>query len=440
MSRQTRLRRAVPLVVLLVLIPAFFTFTAQAPQSTPTSSQDTDLILENRQQGRTIQALYQVEAQAAREGWTAALARSAGDLARELGDMSNAVAYWEIALSMQPQDATLLRQIAQANIDLQRWAEAADTLERLVEAAPDEAWGHYQLGLLRAPIDPTSAIEHLQIAASSSSFVEVSLALRNLLQNNPSDTLLSMRVGLLFMDNQLWSHAELAFSQTAAAAFGPLLAEAIAYTGLARDNQGKDGSSWITQAVTLAPENARVRYVQGLHLRIVRDNRGSLEVLLQAVSLEPDNPAYCVELSTAYHLVDDLPNAVLWLEQALILSNNAPEFQRLLALFYAEEAITLTALGFDVQGELSNLTPDDPDVLAELGWSLYTVGDAIGAQNQFTAALAIDAQNPRALYYRALIFVADGKDFAAVPLLQIVAASDSEFAAEAQRILTSLGY
>jgi tetratricopeptide (TPR) repeat protein len=438
MNRQSRLWRAVPLLALLVLILSIMSLGAQSPQPTTPTPAERDLILTNRQQQRPQQALYQVEAQAAREGWTPTLARAAGDLWLQLGDMSNAAAYWEIALSGEPENTILMRQIAQTYLDLQRWSQAVDMVERLVQTAPDEAWGHYQLGLLRAPFDPAAAVEPLQIAAQSPDFNTVSDALLTILQTNPADSFISMRVGLVMMDYQLWSYAELAFAH--AAVLNDPFPEALAYRGLARDWQGKESGAWIDQAVALAPENAQVRYVQGLHLRLIGDNPNSVNSFMQAVALDPGNPAYCAELGTAYSLVDDLPNAMLWLQQAVILSNNAPEFQRLLVLFYAEQAATLTSLGFDVEGQVSSVASDDPDVLAELGWSLYNGGDFIGAENQINAALAIDPQNPRALYYRARMLIYKNEILAAVPLLQLVAASESEFAVEAQRILTSLGY
>jgi tetratricopeptide (TPR) repeat protein len=431
MSRSSCLWRAVPLLVLLVLILNSVNVNAQSPD-------DENLILLNRQQGRPLQALYQVEVQAARDGWTPTLARTAGDLWRELGDMSNAVAYWEIALAGEQGNGNLMRQIAQTYIDLQRWAQAVDMLERLVQIVPDEAWGHYQLGLLRAPFDPTAAIEPLQQAVVSPSYNTVSYALLNVLQTNPVDSFTSMRVGLVLMDYQLWSYAELAFSH--AALLNEPYPEALAYTGLARDWQGKEGNAWVEQAIALAPANAQVRYVQGLHLRAIGDNGNSVNAFMLAVSLEPGNPAYCAELGIAYKLIDDLENAMLWLQQAVILSNSAPEFQRLLVLFYAEQAVALTALGFDVGGQLSSMDLGDADVLAELGWSLYNGGDLIGAQNQLNAALTIDPQNPRALYYRARILLDSNEILAAVPLLQLVVVSNSEFAVESQRILTSLGY
>ena len=109
-----------------------------------------------------MQALYQVEAQAAVAGWTPERARLAGDLWREAGDLTRAVAYWEAA----PADATLLRDRAQAYLDLARWADASDALDRLLallpDGSPDQAWAEFQLGAIRMATDPTRAADLLR--------------------------------------------------------------------------------------------------------------------------------------------------------------------------------------------------------------------------------------------------------------------------------------
>jgi tetratricopeptide (TPR) repeat protein len=430
-------RRAVPLLALLVLILIALSFLVLRQQSSvPTPT--TDPILSNRRDGREMQALYHIEVQAAQSGWTFELARTAGDIWRSLGDMSNAVAYWEIALTFAPSDANLTRQVAQAYIDLQEWARAANTLERLVTIAPDEVWGHYQLGLLRAPFDSETAISHLQIASLSPNFIVVSQALLTVLQENGSDPLLAMHVGMALGEQGLWAYAEIAFAH-AADLFAPF-PEALAYTGLARDWQGKDGSTWIEQAVELAPENSQVLFVQGIHLRLIGDLRGSLDALLLALSLDAGNPAICAELAETYRQMGDLASAGFWFQQAVQFSNNDPEVQRLLALFYAEEAVELAALGLDVPGQINTLAPTDADAHAELAWSFYQAGDVTTATREINAALSIDPLNSRALYYQARMLLDTGNTQQAVSNLQLVAVSGSEFAAEAQRILESLGY
>src|SRR5262249_45727588 len=111
--------------------------------------------------------------------------------------------------------------------------------------------------------------------------------------------------------------------------------EALAYMGLAKDRQGKDGSVQVTEALTLAPQNAQVLYLSGLHLRSAFDYTDSLDAFQQAVAASPTNPAYAAELSTAFRLIGDLGSDEQWLKTAVQLSNNDPRFQALLDDFYA---------------------------------------------------------------------------------------------------------
>jgi predicted Zn-dependent protease len=165
-------------------------------------------------------------------------------------------------------------------------------------------------------------------------------------------------VGRVLFDLEMWSYAELAFHHAAdvAAPFP----EAMAYVGLARDRQGKDGSEWVKQAVTLAPDNARVLYVQALHLRHVGDDAGSVDILIRAIALEPDNPALYAELGTSYRLIGDLSRAEYWLKNAVLFSNNAPEFEALLTTFYTEQAQTAESL----LAGMGAVTPDSTDVIS----------------------------------------------------------------------------
>ena len=102
---------------------------------------------------------------------------------------------------------------------------------------------------------------------------------------------------------------------------------ALAYGGLARDMQGKDGAPQIDAAVTVAPDDPQVRFLQGLHLRLAYDNAGSLDAMVQAVALDPENPALYAELGKAYQLTGDLTAAERWLKFAVSLDSH---FQPLL--------------------------------------------------------------------------------------------------------------
>jgi len=318
---------AVSIVMLLFFIPLIFR------PANPVISDSQNLIETNRQRGRVMQALYQAEAQAARSGWTADLLRVAGDLWQEAGDLTRAVPYWQAAA--ESGDLGILRRLAQAEIDLQRWSDAADSLAQLIESNTENFWAHYQLGLIRAAFDPQTAEAHLRIAGRDPQYGEKVVPILNALDD-------PMSVGIALMDAELWPYAELAFQY--AADVGQDYPEALAYTALARDHQGKDGSPWIDRAVTLDSQNPLVRYLQAMHLRLAGDYDSSLEAMIQAVALDPQNPGLYAELGTAYWLVDDLEQAEYWLEFAVNLSDNDPRYQQMLDQFRSEATARIEEL------------------------------------------------------------------------------------------------
>ncbi len=274
-----------------------------------------------------VQALFQLEQAAAQSGWTGEAAWQAGQVWKRLGNLSRAVAYWEIASRHAPDNADLWRALAESYITLQRWSLASVALTRTAELTPEDNWAHYHLGLLQAAASPQVAVDHLKQIASDSEYAAVVTDLLVVLASDDA----SMPAGLTLARHNLWNYAELAFQHTLT--FSQPLPEASAYLGLVRDRQGKDGSAAIEQAVSLAPDSALIRYLQGLHLRLKGDNQLSLDAFLRAATVDPTNPAYAAELGTAYQLIGESQLAEDWLRQAVTLSDNDPRFQQLLDQF-----------------------------------------------------------------------------------------------------------
>lgn len=421
------------------LLPALlFGLVACAPAEPQTPAFDpTTAIDEARQHGQPLQALYLLEAQASASGWTPALARQAGDLWQLAGDPGRALDFWQLAATDDRSNLALLRRLALGYIELQRWAEAADTLEQLAALAPDDAWTQLQLGLIRAAFDADAARLHLRAALAEPAYQPVALALLNALRDGDSlpD---GMAAGLMLASLEQWPYAELAFRH--AAVIAAPYPQALAYTALARDRQGKAATAWMDEALQLAPDDAPVRYLQGLHLRAVGDYPGSLDALAQAVALDPENPAYQAELASAYRLLGDLRYAEYWLESAVRVSNQDPRFSELLALFYADEAENLTGEGIDALAQMAAaLEESDADVQAGLGWALFAAGRHDEALAAFEAALALDAGNARALYYKGRALLETGDAEAAAPLLRQVSEGNSAFAAQAGALLADAG-
>lgn len=417
---------AVSAAALLFLILALV-FTQR-----PAQDSIVNRISANWQQGRLVQALYQTEAVAQAEGWTPERLRFAGEIWQALGDIGQALPYWEAASAGLPNDRPLARRLAEAYLTLQRWPQALDQLNRLVELEYSDTWAHFQLGMLRAAFDPPTAEVHLKLAVRAPQYQAIAARLLFVIDKYRTDPLIGMPVGLALADAEQWPLAELAFQY--AADVGQQYPEALAYVALARDRQGKDSRAAMSRALLFGSQNAVVRFIQGLYLRQQNDLAGSLDALVQASVLDPDNPAYYAELSSAYRLLGDMDNAERWLRTAVEVSNQDPRFQQLLALFYAEAAPQLSELE-----ALATIVPDDPDVQAGLGWGLYRAGDTAAALEKLDAILGTAPQHPRSLYYKARILLETNRLDEARLLLSQLATLDSPFRAEARRMLETVG-
>ncbi len=276
---------------------------------------------------RVMESLYHIERQALQVGWTPDLARQAGDLWRASGDLVRAAAYWENA----GDDPRVVQALAQAYVEMGDWARAVDTLGDLIRLAPEDAWANFQLGVILAAVAPDRSLPYL-IAALPTYGDSLTAVIEGARRADP------MRVGMALAEARLWAYAELAFEQVGSA-------RAYAYGGYVRDQQGKDGGALIEMAVALAPDDPQVRLLEALHWRAQGDFAASLQTLIGAAALDPDNPTMYAELGTAYDLAGDAVTARRWLEYAVTLSGDDPQFQAILAAYDAEQQSMLDVLG-----------------------------------------------------------------------------------------------
>lgn len=293
-----------------------------------------------------VQNLYRVQRAALSTGWTTEHLRAAANAYAALGDLRNAAAYWE---RTNPDDPPTLRRLSEAYLELGDWPNALNALERLLALdSVDNSWAHFQLGLIRASFDPAAALLHLRAAEVDygASLAPIIAAL----ESNPSP----VRVGIALADAELWPYAELAFSHAGDDAL------ALAYAGLARDRQSKDGSAQIARAVLLEPQNPQVRFLEGLHWRQAGDYQASLNALIQATALDPENPALYAELASAYRLLGDLDSAERWYMQAVAVSNGDPRFRTVLDAFRAERQTLLEQLGLITDEPIPEATDSVP--------------------------------------------------------------------------------
>lgn len=289
-----------------------------------------------------MQRLYSADAEAARAGWTPDTLYEAARGWRAVGDLTTAAAYTERALASADADwggtVGALRFRVEIALEGGDWARAVDGLTALRDhpnADPSAVnWAAFQLVGLRAPYTADVSGD-LDFAAREPAYRDLVTALRRV-AGDP------LRVGIALIDGAMWDAAAAAFGAAVDAASDPIArATALAYQGWARAQTGLDGGAQIVAAVALAPDQVVVRYLQGLYLREVGDDRGSLNALIVAAALNPLDAALYAELGAAYARVGDAESADRWLNEAVRLSRGDPRFSALLGEFRAAHAESL---------------------------------------------------------------------------------------------------
>jgi tetratricopeptide (TPR) repeat protein len=382
---------------------------------------------------RPAQALYQIKSDAAQSGWTPGRHQAAGDLAAQMGDLVSAVAHWQAAELSDPLD---LRQLASAQLELEHWAGGIDTLRQLLARQPEDTFAHYHLGLSLAATAPLTARDHLLAALTNPTYHLLADELLTVIDADPADPLLAMRVGLVLFQHGHMAQAERAFRYVAN--LNDPYGEALAYVALSRQRQSKDSDNWMQRALRLSPGSAQVHFLHGLYQRADNALETSRAAFAQAIQLDPNQAAYYAELGIAHQLLLDYDEAAYWLNMAVVVSDNAPTFNTLLAEFYAREGYNVSSLDADQLATLGQDLPLEPELLAGYGWVLYAAGNTSGALTQLNRALDLDAYHPTALYYKARLLLDVGQLADAKSTLERLAPLDSAYQTWAQEALSVL--
>jgi len=313
-------RRLAIVCLSLCLLAGCLPYPDPTPAPTPVSV--VTRVTQGRILGTYHTLLYQIEAEAARDGWTPARHLQAAQLWFSLGDARRARPHLESAAASN--NPTVLHDLIDLYIQFNRPQDALALLDRLLTAAPTDRRALYQSALLLLPFDPIRAQQHLQQVTLDVQYGDSARTLLKLIrESSPDDDLWSVRVGALLATEKLWTYAEWAFVY--AAEHLPS-GGAWAFAGLMRDAQGGDGSAYLAKAVAQQPNNAQVQMALGMHRRQMGDEIGALTALQTALTLDPLNPSIHAELGTTYQQMGQVEEAQKWLQSAYTLSGGDPTY------------------------------------------------------------------------------------------------------------------
>src|SRR5207248_2860282 len=124
-------------------------------------------------------------------------------------------------------------------------------------------------------------------------------------QDTPAE--LSFQVGLALMGLRAWPYAEHALG--VALDRGSSNPAALAFLGVAQDQQGYDGWTMIDRATAIAPADPMVNFAVALHWRLAGDPQKALAALALAQPLAPNNAGIAAEIGLSYQMLGRLGDA-----------------------------------------------------------------------------------------------------------------------------------
>ncbi|HVO43042.1 MAG TPA: tetratricopeptide repeat protein [Aggregatilineales bacterium] len=369
-----------------------------------------------------------------RQGWTPDRARHLADLLDQTGATAEAAMYWRISLTGTAADVPTLTRLAAYETRFHDWTAAKNDWRQILHYDPANALAFFGLGLLTLPdLQGLGYLDHL---STNPAYRETVAALK------ASTT--SAEMGLVLIKAGLWPYAE--HTLTTALARNPGDSQVMALLGLVQDQEGRDGWPLIDRARRFSPADGLVNFAAASHWQRQGDPARAIDILKRVGTYDPANPTIAAQIGTLYRNQGDTTQAAYWLNVAVALAPDHPEYaglRVLLATFYADEDYDLTGAGLTTLQTLAAKLPDNAEVHACLGRALAESGQPDAAQAEFTNALALDPTSSRAHYFQGIFLETHGDQAGAIQAYLYIyqhASADEPFRALASRSLVRLGY
>ena len=310
-----------------------------------------------------------------------------GTASQQRGDISSAMKAWKRAIPL----ADAYRYLAQAQQMADNFPAAIEDWQAYVAQVPDNANAHYQLGLLFAATNLEKAQPELMRAIQLSPDLEKPIqGLRTalntaFLSDNHAYQYLVSGQALAALGH--WDMATEAFHNALRA--NANYAEAWAWLGLAKQQQGQVGSYEFGQALTFNPESAIVQGLYGMYLQHEGKLNEALAAYQKAANLEPDNPGWQMALGNAFEQAGDLVSAYSNYSHAVELAPEDPSTWRALATFSVNNVVDVDVAGMPAARKLVELAPDDWQSYDLAGQAAYLLYDYSTAETYLKKAIEL---------------------------------------------------
>ena len=338
-----------------------------------------------------------------------------GDTVFALSNPRVALDLWNKLMDKGGDPSMLLPRIAHGYQAIGLYSYEIQTWQKYLGYQKSDAAAYYRLGLLLASTTPADALPELMQADRLDPALDASVeSLRSALNtatlsDNRTYQLLVSGRALGALGN--WDLAATAFRN--AIAMRPDYADAWAWLGEAKQQQGQDGSVEIKQAMAFNPDSAMVESLYGMYLQRQKQPKQALAAIQKAVALEPENPGWQMALGEGYEETGDLIKALEYYQNATDLSPNDATFWRALAEFSLRNNLDLAGTGLPAARKLVELANKDWQADDIAGQILLDTNDPVGAEALLKKAVQLDPSQAAPYLHLGLLYMETGDRAAA---------------------------
>ena len=333
------------------------------------------------------------------------------------GQVIEARRQWQKLVATRPQFPGAFTGLALTHL-WQLDFEAARAALRQQQTHKFDPQAQWYLAALTAPYDLTGAVEQLKSIAADSAEAGVPAEiaaqrdyfLAALAEFSPASppAEVAKAAGLALAQVEQWPLA--VYALTAAQEQSERAdAETLAFLAYALARSGRPALELFGQARQTAPESALPPFLEGLYLR----DKGALKAaeasLQQALALDQENAAITVELARTKAQQGDLGTAESLYQAAVEQAGGDPQFQKLLAQFYAGRSYRLEEAGIPVAEALLELDEADAEAYALLGWMQFLAGNPTAGEMSLRRAVELNPDLISARYYLARLLEVQGQ-------------------------------
>ena len=338
-------------------------------------------------------------------------------------ELRDALKLWQETVRLNPDLPGGFTGLGRTYLALFNFEAAEDAFLKQQTHAPDpEAQWH--LAALTAPHDLASATNYLHAISSSPSAQETAaetppaqtvraglLVRRDYLlaalvpfspESPPAE--IARATGIALAQIEMWplaAHALTVAHEKQTTELKPADAETLAFLGYALAQAGRPALDLFEQAQNADPESALPLYFQGIYLRQKGALKAAEALFKQALSLDPENAAIYAELGHTKAQQGNFAAAEAGYLAAHEVAADDPEFQMLLAQFYASRAYRLAEAGIPTVETIIKADENNAEAHDLLGWMRFLSGAPGGGEAAFRRALELDPDLVSARYHLA---------------------------------------